>query len=109
VIPSIESRVRSVENRPVGFVLGPGKSVGAVRAVYHPRGEQSYFEVQGVLDSATCRRVSFQNVSRGGAGNAVPVWDTVRLGLTRRPNYLRLGYSDRPERFVAADLSYTGR
>jgi Protein kinase domain len=107
VVPNVETRIKGVEGKPVGFVLGPGKSVGAVLAIYHARGDQSYFEVRGVLDAGSCRRVGFTNVSRGGEGNAVPVWDTVRLALTRKPNFLRLGYSDRPEKFVAADLMYS--
>jgi hypothetical protein len=107
VVPNVETRIKGVEGKPVGFVLGTGRSVGAVLAVYHPRGDQSYFELRGVLDASTCRRVGFRNVSRGGAFNVVPVWDTVRLAIARRPDFLRLGYSDKPEKFVAADLSYT--
>jgi Protein kinase domain len=107
VVPNVETRIKGVEGKPVGFVLGTGRSVGAVLATYHPRGDQSYFELRGVLDASTCRRVGFRNVSRGGAGNVVPVWDTLQLAIAGRPDFLRLGYSDKPEKFVAADLSFT--
>jgi Protein kinase domain len=107
VVPNTETRIPKVEGKPVGFVLGPGRSIGAVLAVYHPKGEQSYFEVQGVIDATTCRRVGFRNASRGGTASTFPPWDTLRLGIARAPHYLRLGYSDKPEKFVAADLQYT--
>jgi hypothetical protein len=90
------------DDRPVGLVLGTGRSLGAVRMVLHDTPTQ-YFEIQGAIDASNCRRASVHDLLHPGAGSNVVPYDDIELGLSPRPYYIRPGLQS--STLVEVDLS----
>jgi hypothetical protein len=82
-----------IEGKPVGLVLGLNRPVGGLRFVHHLQPSE-YFEVQGALDAVSCSPARVTDLTNPAAlPDALP-YDDLRVDLTGRPYYVRLGVAN---------------